>query len=148
LSTDDRDFQDFAVFKGTPHRNVHAAWQQCTEPSLNLEAQTLISTTADALGGFPPSAAVSAVPLWRYNYLHNYQGPEFSRGPLFLRGLSRSAVQDLFGFFQIQESHLLADFEAEALAGKGGQFFRLPRLVELGLAERTERSLAGKGDGC
>lgn len=40
--------------------------------------------TADAHGGFPPSAAAAAVPLWRFFDLHTSMGFGFFREPIFL----------------------------------------------------------------
>ncbi|MQW16377.1 hypothetical protein GHK56_06790 [Sinorhizobium meliloti] len=47
------------------------------------DQKTIITHAADAHGGFPPSAAAAAVPLWRLNTFIP-TGPELSRGPLFL----------------------------------------------------------------
>ncbi|MBL0371941.1 hypothetical protein JJB09_07870 [Rhizobium sp. KVB221] len=56
--------------------------------------KTTILHSVDAHGGFPPSAAASAVPLWRFNYLHNYMGPVFSVALFFAQiSTSRSLPQ-------------------------------------------------------
>jgi hypothetical protein len=45
------------------------------------------------LGGFfPPSATAAAVPLWRFNYLHNYKGPKFFLWPSFFAQISRTSL--------------------------------------------------------